>query len=629
LAETQADGTFEFTAAGKDFHPRDAYIHWGFTPLVATADRHAMVWGAAASFESSGALLKELRADPNFSEQDSTLAGDRTLRLPDDDLPIEGRIVNLEGLPVAAARVKVIEIRCFPRMTLDAWIKLAQSKISPKSPELWRGFDQLGLSEQVRQLFPAVATSADGRFRIDGIGRERIVRLQIEAPAIETRRVYVRTQRGGAIKVGEGSSEPKTIYGASFEFPVGPSRPVTGVVRDVDTQMPLAGVTIQIQTMAGDPEQVWPKESLRTVTDAEGRYRVTGLPIGENSLMALAPFDQPYMLAVQECDTGQVKESLQLDFNLKRGVWVRGRVTDASTGQGVRASVEYYAMLDNPHQQTAPSFWGAKWRPHLTDADGRFAIPAFAGRGLITVHAHDYRAYPIGVGADKIAGAKYEAGVTSIEFRTNPTMLMANNHNAIREVNPAEGVDAPDIDFVLKSGKSLAGTVLDPDGKPLAGAKFSGEVEQTWIWRPLKESSFAVRNVQPGKARRLLFVHEQRQLAGSILLTAEESGPLSVKLEPWGVISGRALDKIGDPLRAVHLVPLFKVGNEWQSGGLSAESWPIDEEGRFTITGLVAGVEYRFRAQTDNRDHGVAVDGVRVSAGETKDLGDVTLDTSE
>ncbi len=114
-----------------------------------------------------------------------------------------------------------------------------------------------------------------------------------------------------------------------------------------------------------------------------------------------------------------------------------------------------------------------------------------------------------------------------------------------------------------------------------------------------------------------------------MLLTGEESGPLSVKLEPWGVISGRALDKIGDPLRAVHLVPLFKVGNEWQSGGLPAESWPIDDEGRFTITGLVTGVEYRFRAQTDYRDHGVAVDGVRVSAGETKDLGDVTLDTSK
>ena len=68
---TQADGTFEFTAAGKDFDPLDAYIHWGFTPLVATAEGHAMVWGAAAAFESSGALLKELRADPKFSEQDS------------------------------------------------------------------------------------------------------------------------------------------------------------------------------------------------------------------------------------------------------------------------------------------------------------------------------------------------------------------------------------------------------------------------------------------------------------------------------------------------------------------------------------------------------------------------------
>ena len=50
--------------------------------------------------------------------------------------------------------------------------------------------------------------------------------------------------------------------------------------------------------------------------------------------------------------TGPIK----LDINLKRGVWVTGRVIEADTGKPVRAQVEYYVFADNPHQEGYPAF---------------------------------------------------------------------------------------------------------------------------------------------------------------------------------------------------------------------------------------------------------------------------------
>lgn len=626
-ATTDAGGHFEFNASVSELDPRENLNHWRSTPIVAVAEGHALDWALAANFETSGALVKKLRDDPDFKRKDTELSADRTLRLPNDDTPIEGRLISLEGNPVAGARIKVIEVQAFPYESIDAWLKRAQSKVEAKSPGHWWGTEVLALSEQVRQLFAEVTTNADGQFRVLGVGRDRIVRLQIEGPTVETHRIKVRTQAGAPVELVQtrpGRKGITKLYGASFEFPIAPSFPVSGVVRDADTQQPVPGVTIQIDNMAGDDDTVWPKESLRTISDAEGRYRIAGLPIGKNELLAMADSDVPYLYAAQECDTREARGPLELDFNLKRGVWVRGRVTDATTGAGVRADVEYYALLDNPYQRAVPSFWGAKWRPHLTDADGRFAVPAFPGQGVVAVRAHDYRAYPRSVGADKIAAGKNLGGGT-IQIRTNPTILMADNHSALAEVNPAPGSDVADFNFILQPGKVLHGTVLGPDDQPLSGTRMAGEIEQAWIWRPLTDANFDVRNVTPGKPRRILVVHEENRLAGTLLVTGEESAPLSVKLEPWGTVRGRALDKIGGPLSEVLLNMQYRVGDHWQPTNLAKPAAPTDDDGRFTIEGLVAGVEYRFRAQTDRLDLGLLINNAKLSAGQTLDLGDVTV----
>src|SRR5262249_61078489 len=69
-----------------------------------------------------------------------------------------------------------------------------------------------------------------------------------------------------------------TYYGADFRHAAAPSRPVVGVARDQDTKKPLAGVTVRSYVRAAGPDRFRAVDIVRTTTDAEGRYRLTGLP---------------------------------------------------------------------------------------------------------------------------------------------------------------------------------------------------------------------------------------------------------------------------------------------------------------------------------------------------------------
>src|SRR5262249_43624337 len=135
-------------------------------------------------------------------------------------------------------------------------------------------------------LFPPVQTGADGRFQINGIGRERVASLRIEGPAIATQQVKAMTRPVGMIRLTPRAQPVVTFYGATFDLPAVPTKPVVGVVRDKDTGKPLAGVTVRSYRIAGAVDF---NGLSRTTTDREGRYRLVGLPKGPgNAIIAEA-----------------------------------------------------------------------------------------------------------------------------------------------------------------------------------------------------------------------------------------------------------------------------------------------------------------------------------------------------
>src|SRR5262249_62062237 len=95
-------------------------------------------------------------------------------------------------------------------------------------------------------------------------------------------------------------------------------------------------------------------------------------------------------------------------------------------------------------------------------------------------------------------------------------------------------------------GRAAPGGVRGRAAQPLAGAITNGLAGQRhWHREPLKTAEFTVNALQPGQPRRLLFLHEPKRLAGSVVVRGDEQGPLTVKLEPWGTLTGKLVPAEG------------------------------------------------------------------------------------
>src|SRR5262249_7414136 len=93
-------------------------------------------------------------------------------------------------------------------------------------------------------------------------------------------------------------------------------------------------------------------------------------------------------------------EPATIDLRLKRGVLVRGRLTDKRTGEPIKeAMVQSFALRDNPRIGEYPGFRNSYPTTVSTDDDGRFEIAALPGRGMLGVYTASGR-YLRGVGAE-------------------------------------------------------------------------------------------------------------------------------------------------------------------------------------------------------------------------------------
>src|SRR5262249_42080672 len=120
-------------------------------------------------------------------------------------------------------------------------------------------------------LIVEAKTDADGRFKLSGLGRDRLVGLGVSAPGFVESHVTVMTRDAPDAPVfpinGKATS---VIHGATFTVKLRPGRTITGVVRDRDTREPIAGMWV------GLGRAKYPRDGVfahRTVTDAKGRFK--------------------------------------------------------------------------------------------------------------------------------------------------------------------------------------------------------------------------------------------------------------------------------------------------------------------------------------------------------------------
>jgi protocatechuate 3,4-dioxygenase beta subunit len=220
---TDADGRFRLRIPMARPPGGDKERSWDHTALTVTAKGYGPGW----VFVSKAERVQDL-----------------TLKLVEDDVPINGRVLDLEGKPVAGVTVRVLMCRVPAAENFAAWLERLRSR-----KEGLRGlYSYVALEAAVRGMKPVV-TGADGRFRITGLGRDRVAKLRFEGPTIETHDVYALTREEATIRMPPDKDWPYgaqvVIHGATFDHAAAPTKPVVGTVRDRDTGKPLAGVTVR------------------------------------------------------------------------------------------------------------------------------------------------------------------------------------------------------------------------------------------------------------------------------------------------------------------------------------------------------------------------------------------------
>jgi RNA polymerase sigma factor (sigma-70 family) len=415
-ATTGGDGHFEIAVQDSRF-----------------VDQTAAVTAAAAGY---GAAWVEVPA--------GGLGDELTLQLV-DDAPIFGQIVDLEGKPVQGAILRVVRVNAAQKGDLEPWLEAATGK---------KGY-ALGLEQQFLSRFTVSpplesTTDAEGRFRLFGIGRERLVVVQLDGPAIASQHLHILTRPGETLNVSDEPGQTVSYYRAGFRHVAGPIRPIVGVVRDKDTKKPVAGVTIRSDKLPGSPFRG--DDRLQTKSDAEGRYRLTGMPkvddlagLGLGMIMAIPGTDQPYILAAKEVPHGSGLDPVTVDVELKRGVWIEGKVTDKATGKPLQVGVKYFALSTNPNLSAYDGFDTPVSSDVIeTRADGSYRIAGLPGPGLVAV----------------LCKGRYlnaserddEEGTRESVVKAAPHLVFPASYAAVARIDPANGIDTVKRDVALDRG---------------------------------------------------------------------------------------------------------------------------------------------------------------------------------
>jgi hypothetical protein len=559
------------------------------------------------------------------------------LRLP-VDVPISGRILDLEGKPVPGARVRVQMIETTGPGKFDEFLKAWAGKREDHEQSIYMLDQRLYENPGLTDLFAATA-DADGRFKLNGIGKDRVPALVVEAPGKAVQPVRVVTRPG--FKEGPPGRKFRA-YGTECIVTVGPSRLVTGVVRDAKTKQPVAGVRVVAETFDESAFfRRWVKVEARTGKD--GRYTLDGLPkVKQHVVLADPPAGSgrlPYFAIVHDAAGF---EPVTLDVDLQPAVVVTGRVTDKATGKPMRARVWYRPLQSNEFEDRTPGYTvegHAPWSEAddgLTDADGVYRVNALPGPGLLHVQAWD------GTSAKRYPEARLDPkdearGAYAAPFKEMPKFVMFRTGgqfgggygpgqvNAYRVIEPKEGDGKVASDFALWSGVSRRLKLVDPDGKSLTVVDCHGlaPMEDDLTVVGAEVTAIAL---DPERPRKLLFRHAGRNLTAIIELRGDEPEPVTVKLEPRGAITGRVVDSDGKGVPGIVIdlsyqdAPIGTLLNTERLHRKPGEAVRTDAEGRFKFEGVPAGIKLRLIARRGG-DYWYTKT-MMLKPGEARELGD-------
>jgi RNA polymerase sigma factor (sigma-70 family) len=557
-----------------------------------------------------------------------------TVRLVKDQ-PLDGRILDSEGRPVANAQVRVMGLFGSQTESLDGF--LTGWKAAWKEA-IWRHLDKRTMAPP--QAVRVSSTDRDGRFRIIGAGVERLIWLEIKGPTVAQSSAYVVTRTGFDPKpfneVAERSmagmrrrpDDVTRLYGPTFDFVAAPSKTITGVVRDAAGK-PVAGA--HVGSIVG------PNNVVSTTTDAEGRFTLAGFQKRPTYLLRVSPEKTSSLLArtIEVPDTEGFQPATA-DILLARGVVIIGQVIDKQTGKGIQSGVRVAPLPENQFFGK-PGYDSYKHDRTMatTDPDGRFQLTIIPGASVLMAQ---------GQGGESLDGQYLKPYLNArideedrkqVKVSTDGTFATAGGSmetldidQAVKRVDLAENAGPTTVELHLIRGKMAKLIVQDPDGQLLSGAIVSGVTAAWPIAYALKSAECPIYALEPEKPRTLVIYHVGRKLGGHVVIRGDETGPVTVKLQPLGTVTGRILDADGQPIAGADVQPSFSSNSASELERFLRQQRPAlitDATGRFRLEGIVPEQKFTLSVRKDRAFLGPdpQLRPKEAAIGATLDFGDV------
>jgi len=606
-----ADGRFRFDVPKNEIGKGPGGLPW---PIMAAADGYGLGWTAS----------------PESGEE-------VTVRLVKDQ-PITGRILDGEGRPVANASVRVQTLYKGADDRLDGFLTGWKARWQ----DAWSHVQDGTLAPS--QAVTVTPTDRDGRFRLTGAGSERLVVLEVKAPAVANATVYVVNRAGFDAKLhnqAADSGQPAAmrrpggtpqLYGPAFDLVAPPGKSLSGVVRTPDGR-PAVGA--RLFTITG-----W-NATVTAVTAADGRFTLAGLTKQPTYNVHVTPDTTSALLSRSiEVPDSEGLQPVSAEITVTRGVVVTGRVIDEATGKGVLGSIRFAPLPENTFFGK-PGYDSYKHERlgTATDQDGQFRLPIIPGAGVLMLQANRGETLE-GQYVNPFMLATFSTEdrqhVKVVDDRRNPYFASAGggveiltNEQAVKYLNLAEDAGSVTLDLHLHRGKTAKLAIRDPEGQPLAGAIVSGVTAAWPITFAVKSAECAVYALDPAKPRTLAIYHPGRNFGAAVAVRGDEAQPVLANLQPAGTVTGRILDADGQPLAGADVLVSFPAyaGSELERYRQQQRS-PVrtDKDGRFKLEGVVPGLKFAFNGV--RKGAMLFIPAARpqlkeVTTGEMLDLGDI------